>query len=170
MKTKSIKNIFVVALILFTVISCSKFEDGPKISFRSVMNRILGTYRIEYISKNGEDLTDYWNSYYHLSFKFSNDERSYYSLGVSGYIECNDTLIFYATGYQIFVAIDDTVTMGMNNYMIDTSLYTGRFLYPVFVIADQHNAPVFDIIRLTQDEMWLFLNKDGDEYEIKFKE
>lgn len=169
MKTKLIKNIFALALILLSVVGCSKFDDGPKISFRSVMNRILGTYRIEYISKNGEDLTDYWNSYYDLSFKFANNERLYYSLEVSGYIECNDTLISYATGYQTDIQIGENVYIPMYNYMIDTALYPGRHFYPLLITTEEGGV-MFRVTRLTDDEIWLVLDDGNDVYEIKLKE
>ncbi|HBG71954.1 MAG: hypothetical protein A2W93_05225 [Bacteroidetes bacterium GWF2_43_63] len=173
MKTKSIRNIFVLALILTTAFGCSKFEDGPKVSFRSVMKRIYGTYRIEYISKNGEDLTNYWKSYYDLSFKIYSP---YYerpddspSLEVSGFIECNDSLISYATGYQTFIQIDKDVYIPMKNHMIDTSWYPGRHFYPLLMTPEEGSVN-FKITRLTDNEMWLFLDDDRDVYEIKFKE
>jgi len=173
MKTKLIKNIFALALILLSVVGCSKFDDGPKISFRSVMKRIYGTYRVEYISKNGEDLTNYWKSYYDLSFKIYSP---YYerpddspSLEVSGFIECNDSLISYATGYQTFIQIDKNVYIPMYNYMIDTALYPGRHFYPLLITTEEGGV-MFRVTRLTDDEMWLYLNDGSDEYIIKFKE
>gem|GEM_PF-4932902 len=114
-------------------------------------------------------MTSYWNSYYDQSFKISEYERSVYSLQVSGFIECNDSLISYSTGYQVFVNIEDKVTLGMSNYM-DTSIYPGRYFYPVYVSTGDDEAPVFTITRLTDDEMWLYLNDGSDEYVIKFKE
>ena len=174
MKTKLIRNIFILSLILFTGFGCSRFEDGPDLSFCSVMNRIYGTYRVEYISKNGVDMTDYWNTYYDLEFKIyrKTDEPKGLSPTVEVYelIDSCGAWKRYGIGYRSFVSIEDHVTIDMYNYMIDTSFYPGRFLYPIFIIADQNNAPVFTITRLTNKEMWLYLEDGNNVFIIKLKE
>ena len=173
MKIKSIRNILVLILILFTAIGCGRFEDGPKVSFRSVMNRIYGTYRVEYISKNGVDMTNYWNTYYDLNFRiyvpyYERPDESP-SLEVSGFIECNDTLISYSIGYQTFIQIGEDVCFPMNNYMIDTSLYPGRHFYPLLITTEEGGV-MFKITRLTDKEMWFRHDNGNYIYEINFKE
>ncbi|MPM02552.1 hypothetical protein SDC9_48801 [bioreactor metagenome] len=59
MKTNSITSIFVLALIMFSVAGCGKYEDGPWISFRSPEKRLCGTkWEIESVKKNDIDITN----------------------------------------------------------------------------------------------------------------
>jgi len=174
MKTKLLRNVFALAVILSTAFSCSKFEDGPKVSLRSVMNRIYGTYRVEYISKNGVDMTDSWNNYYDLVFKIyrPSDEPKDNSPAVQVYGSIDSSGIWksYGIGYQTFIQIGEEVYFPMHNYMIDTSFFPGRCLYPVFIVADQQKTPLFKITRLSNNEMWLYLEEGNDVYEIHLKE
>ncbi|MPL99656.1 hypothetical protein SDC9_45875 [bioreactor metagenome] len=174
MKTKSIRNIIALALFLFTVTACSKFEDGPKISFRSKMKRIYGEYHIEYLSKNGADLTDYWNKYYDLSFKFYSPlgDRPDDTPGVKVYGEIDSCGYwkFYETDYE-GGCFDDgsSVFLYMYNYIIDTTLYPNRYFYPLLIVGEDQ-TPVFEISRLSNDEMWITHTKGSDVYEIHFSE
>jgi hypothetical protein len=175
MKTKSIRNIFALALIPFTVFACSRFEDGPKVSFRSVMKRIYGTYRIEYFSKNEVDIMPYWNQYYNITFVFQLDESQYsneaHSLMVQGTImDSSNVVQNYSIGYPLSINYEsDKVEFWMNNYMWDSTIYPGRKLYPIFIYPDEE-APVFLITRLTDKEMWIEHISSSDVYEIHLKE
>lgn len=153
------------------LIACSKFEDGPAISFRSVMKRIYGTYKIEYFSKNGTDLTSYWDEYYDLKFRFYEWDRSSISIAVnvSGYIDSCGHMKHYATDYECFVETGKNAYIAMKNYIIDTTLFPNRCLYPI-LITTSDNIPAFNIVRLTQNEMWLTHTQEQDFYEIHFKE
>jgi hypothetical protein len=170
-----IKNTLVLALILPLFFSCSKFEDGPKISFRSIEKRIYGTYRIEYFSKNGTDLTDYWNQYYDISFKFYRDyDGSWpdiYGKSVKGYIDSLGYMKFFTSyGYHFNFNIGNEVTLQMTNTVFDSTWYPNRELFPI--ITYWGNGPVepYAITKLTKDEMWLELEDGNDFYEIHMKE
>ena len=53
------RSIIIVITILFS--GCRKYEEGPLISFRSVVHRIEGNWQVtEYIS-NGIDSLQYYN-------------------------------------------------------------------------------------------------------------
>jgi uncharacterized protein (TIGR03067 family) len=47
----------VVAVALFFMASCSKFEDGPAISFRSKENRLTGKWKLTKWMEKGADVT-----------------------------------------------------------------------------------------------------------------
>lgn len=61
------KKIFSIAILalfsaaLFT--SCSKYEEGPLISFRSKKARIANTWKVEQALEDGEDITDQYDQY-----------------------------------------------------------------------------------------------------------
>jgi hypothetical protein len=173
MKTKLIRNIFAIALILSTSFSCSKFEDGPKISLRSVEKRIYGVYKIEYISKNGVDITSIWNTYYDLQFDFHYDETgswpNIYGAYVSGFIDSCGTFKRYGFGYYLGLLIEkEDVKIWMYN-AIDTIDFPGRLFYPL-IIAEESEPVMFTISRLTNSEMWLKHEDENDLYEIHLKE
>ena len=171
-----IKNIFVLTLILALFSSCSKFEDGPKISLRSIEKRIYGTYRIEYFSKNGTDLTSYWNQYYDLDFIIKEispaDIGDHIGMETKGYIDsCGFWKYYKASLYSLNYKDDSTdPTIYMFNYVYDTSWYPDRYIYPLIVDVSTHYNDPFHITRLTMDELWLNHSVGNDYYEIHFKE
>lgn len=176
MKTKSIRNIFALALILFSVFSCSKFEEGPKISFRPVLNRIYGLYRIEYISRNGVDLTSTWNQYYDITFSFYYDERGVYpdiyGKYVKGYIDsAGYDKFFTATSGHMGIEIEDSVVISMANSIWDSTEYPDREFYPIITYHGGSYPDIrYVVTRLTDDEMWLRHTNGNDEYEVHLKE
>ena len=170
-----IKNTLVLTLVLALFSSCSKFEDGPKISLRSIKKRIYGRYTIKYFSKNGEDLTSYWNQYYSMSFKFGEhedvrpvDNRVY--VRVQGSIDSCGIWKYYGVSYGTTIHDrGDSVLLSLYNYINDTLDYPGRLLYPLIIHVSE-NYVRLKITRLTNVEMWLELEENGDYYEIHLKE
>ncbi|WP_306643352.1 hypothetical protein [Sanyastnella coralliicola] len=62
MKTK-ILNLLVIATIMLSITSCSKYEEGPVISLRSKTERVANTWVIEKAYDGGEDVTDNYDEY-----------------------------------------------------------------------------------------------------------
>ena len=60
-KIFSIGMLAIFAATLFT--SCSKYEEGPLISFRSKKARIANTWQIEQALEDGEDVTENYDQY-----------------------------------------------------------------------------------------------------------
>lgn len=175
MKTKTFRNILALALILASVLGCSKFEDGPKISFRSIIKRIYGKYQIEYFSKNGTDLTDYWNQYYNLTFKFLKAEAgggencSY--VEIVGSIDSSGTWKDYSIYNYAYFESSDEVTISLYNCLIDTTIFPAeRLLYPLVINLGDGRPIIFTITKLSNKEMWLFYEEGYDDYEIHYKE
>lgn len=161
-----------IFVLLITTIACSKFEDGPNISFRKITNRMVGKYRIVYFSKNEVDITSFWVQNYDLIFSiYKQDMGSSDFLGytVNGNIICDDTIKRYQYVDYFEVFIHDNVTVKMRNYFRDSLQYPDRLLYPVFTLPNQVR-PIFTVSRLTNDEMWLEHEIGYDRYEIHFKE
>jgi len=171
MKTKSIRNIFVLALILFTVFGCSRYEEGPCISFRSVLDRIEGEYEVVYLSKNDIDITQNWKDSCDWHFYFDDNENTPQKeqmLDFGGKFYVDDSLV------QI---------IGEDMYAFDKNkkeLFLGLFGYYVFGIYAYQSDPIgmnpfitgsarnFDITRLTPTELWLKKEySNGDVYIVK---
>jgi hypothetical protein len=56
-------KIIIVFILIFTT-SCSKYEEGPIISFRSKEKRLINTWEIKEILRNGENCEFSGNSVY----------------------------------------------------------------------------------------------------------
>ena len=118
-------------LLIFSWISirCGMYDEGPDISFRSKIERISNTWKIEQAFKDGEDISNNYNYWKvtltpegYFFFFFSLDNSSF-NINFTGTWELSEDK------KQIEVFIQD----GLNNTTI------------------QH----YEIIRLKENEMWL---------------
>jgi hypothetical protein len=60
MKTKknlSVPIVLIIALVGLTLQACRKYPDGPLFSFRSRIERVANTWRVDSYIKNGTDYT-----------------------------------------------------------------------------------------------------------------
>lgn len=171
MKTKSIKNVFTIALILFTVLGCSKYEEGPWISFRSPERRLCGKkWHVVSFMKNDSDLTAQWITNYDWRLFFHEHYDS--GLGESTGIDIfdgNDNRI--AFGGWCFDSNDpDGITANTTKilfgfyYVDQDSLISG--IYPLETRAGCD----YKILRLKSNELWLeHTDSIQNEYVIKFE-
>ncbi|MBL0098245.1 MAG: hypothetical protein IPP46_18440 [Bacteroidetes bacterium] len=67
------------AILLPSIESCGKYEDGPSISLRSRKERVANTWNVENYKVDGGDFTSLVSGY---SEKFSKDGDYYYSWGL----------------------------------------------------------------------------------------
>jgi hypothetical protein len=74
--------------VLFTVTvstgfyACKKYEDGPALSLRSRAARLAGTWGVENIKKNGDDITSIYSDFRETYTK--SGDYSYNWSGISG--------------------------------------------------------------------------------------
>jgi len=129
-------------LLIFSWISirCGMYDEGPDISFRSKIERISNTWKIEQAFKDGEDISNNYNYWKvtltpegYFFFFFSLDNSSF-NINFTGTWELSEDK------KQIEVFIQD----GLNNTTI------------------QH----YEIIRLKENEMWLIRQEDGEEWRM----
>ena len=170
MKTIITKNLFALSFIalMLALGACSKYEDGPWISFRSVEDRIIGKWKVEYFEIDGVDVTQQWIDNYDWSFEFYIDE--YYGTHKMWIwdISCTtttDTLISYASSGWKLHNNDTKLGFGILNMMsppTDT-IYCG--MYPL----ETYRVSIYTIIRLTKKNMWLSHENDGHNYLIKLR-
>ncbi|MPM02554.1 hypothetical protein SDC9_48803 [bioreactor metagenome] len=171
MKIKSIRNIFALALILFTVYSCTGFEDGPKISFRSTGKKLCSTkWKIETATKNNTDITADVLSHFNFRLFFGGAKDTYggtiiteliiYNTddnGGAGFGDWNfATNDVYSSNYD-----DSKIDVQLLSFSGDTNTY-----YPF--VKTQFIR--YSIQRLTMKELWLqHTDSIGTEFFIKFK-
>jgi len=173
MKTYSNKNICALALILFTVIGCGKYEDGPWMSTHSALYRLYGTYHVVYFSKNDVDITQHWKDSCDWTFKFYDSDATR---------EVED--VFYYEGKYFKDSIEYKMylhtSFSLQNH--DMSLWLSMLSYQIYPYGTMGNDSIgifpfqiggmrtFRITRLTETELWLKY-EDGDEvYKIKMEE
>ncbi|MPM02550.1 hypothetical protein SDC9_48799 [bioreactor metagenome] len=165
MKTKSSTNIFVLALIMFSVAGCGKYEDGPWISFRSVGKRISHTvWNIKSVTENNNDITSEVQSHFDgISFVGNHDENSNI-VGLKLYN--GSSYVGFGSWYFSDNAYSEDDYSKLTMHLIS---FPGDTLacYPF----PSNEFLIFVIQRLTMEDFWLqHTDSIGNEYYIKLKE
>lgn len=138
----------VAIAILVSLASCTGYPEGPKVSFTAAVDKISTTWRVKSAIENGTDVTARYNEEF---FKFEEDGdfetiESTYSVSIPPFTQ-DTVLTVQGFGTWQFVADESGVEM----------LYA-------FSFQDPYNSEVFyreeineryDILRLSQEELWL---------------
>jgi hypothetical protein len=172
MKTKSIKNVFTIALsrwlfgltilfAIFTMVACGRYEEGPCISFRSVKSRLEGQYIVTYFEKNNQDVLPEWKEKYDWKISFGNDRESEeYNFFINGkyLIDSNFVYPTQPGNYDLPVGKSE----------ISFWFYKPSHLYPEYGLYPfvQNQTIVVQITRLTNNELWITHESGNDFYEI----
>lgn len=160
-------------LLSLSFIACSRYEEGPCISFRSVFDRIEGRYEVVYLSKNDIDITQNWKDSCDWFFSFDdngNTPQKEQMLDFGGKCYVDDSLV---------------EIIGENLYKFENNkkkLYLDLYGYYIFGVYGYQTDPIgmepfitgsarnFDITRLTPTELWLKKEySNGDLYIVKLK-
>lgn len=170
MKTKSIKKVFALALILFFVFGCSRYEEGPCISFRSPESRLCGPkWRVVSFMKNDSDLTSLWTNNYDWRLFFNTHYDS--ELGECTSFDVFDGNTNNATGSWQFDSDDpDGVSVNVSiihfGFTMMNDMYNIEGVYPLL----SRSSNQYTILRLKNDELWLeHTDSIQNEYVIKFE-
>jgi hypothetical protein len=86
-KIEMMRYALVVAVALFFMASCSKFEDGPAISFRSKENRLTGKWKLTKWTENGVDVTASNTDGDEVFYEFSGNSSMVINIGAAQPIE-----------------------------------------------------------------------------------
>ncbi len=76
----------VAAVMLFTA-SCSKFEDGPGISFRSKENRLIGKWKLTKWTEKGVDVTETNTDGNEIFYEFDESQGVLINVGANQGVE-----------------------------------------------------------------------------------
>ncbi len=82
MKTKNI--LFGIIVIASSLTSCKKYPDGPSISFRSRIERVANTWKMEQVMLNGSDVTSTFTNINYTETYDKSENYSYSSTVGSG--------------------------------------------------------------------------------------
>ena len=144
------KKLFFILIIATTLFeACRGFDDGPKISFRSISSRLFKNWTVEQYLVDDIDSTKHY------------------------YDSCGCDILFDNQ------SDDDPQFHLINNCINDSKKSAGHFgiTHKVFQIryASYYSVIPFemdsqwDIKRLTKDEFWLTSTQDGKKYFLKLK-
>jgi hypothetical protein len=130
------KKLSGVLLALMLIFGCGKFEEGPKISFVSVKNRIAGEWKLEKFMQDEVDITEAYLGGLTVEYTFEKDfTLEYRELGnqpIKGTWEVDGT--------NLLLELEMTSPSGLEYFEQDT----------------------LPLIRLTNSEMWARF-ENGDE-------
>lgn len=138
---KQICTIAVIAAVSSSFISCSKYEEGPKISLRSKEARVENTWKVEKYYKNSEDkTTDFFADKINYTETFTEDNK--WSLS---YTDASDSELETDSGTWDFDDEDKT--------KIDRN-------------AGGSTWEELTILRLKNKEFWFWYMDSGDKKEF----
>jgi hypothetical protein len=141
MKRIKITVALIAATIMISATSCSKYEDGPGVSLVPRDERVANTWEFDKVYEDGEEVTENYDQYelYTSSDGDAQLDAEYNFGGVTVETSTNGTWEFQNDEENISFDYEDD---------------------------DQDNT--YQILRLTQDELWL--RELGGETEIHLKE
>jgi hypothetical protein len=168
MKTNTIRNIFVLSIILIFVVAC-RYEDGPLISLRSSEKRLVGTWRVTGFEKNGVSVLDEWRSQYDWRLTFFGKESDHYftATNCNCYIDTDDVTLTYASGLWLFYNDNETkLSFKFNFKYYDYKPCKGMGVYPLI----SGYSLDFDILKLSNSKLWLnSIDSLDNEYFVQFE-
>ncbi|MFI5202853.1 MAG: hypothetical protein ACHQF2_00030 [Flavobacteriales bacterium] len=135
MKTK----ILFVVMVVLTIASCNKYEEGPSLSLRSKKARLTGEWKADKFTLNGTDITS--------AFLASAGSDYTMHLDKDG-------------AYHIHATFEDGGTWEFSDNKEELHM-----LSSVAGAEEEH----FDIIKLKNKELWLRHTHDSEVYEYHYK-
>jgi len=143
---KSMSKITVLLIMVaFVAVSCGKYEEGPKISLASKNARLINTWKIDEVFKNGAAQT-----------VTADEKDDYYEVKKDGVL----SVTFVSSGYTMTYAGTWEFTADNANLRL---AYTGSLLGIPFSSDEEYS-----ILRLTSDELWLEQVEGSNTYEYHY--
>jgi hypothetical protein len=151
-----------IITILTIFSSCSKFEDGPCISFRSEEKRFLGEWSLKYFTVDRVDSLQYWNNYFgnECIFNFTPWSGEIYNF----YVDWGSNLGNY---YHIFghhFGINE-VFLGPIGFVEDINS-TAFPLYFMHYPNPRNLGVEWTITRLKYQDLWFEMDVNDKHYEL----
>ncbi|MEM7372012.1 MAG: hypothetical protein AAF587_25575 [Bacteroidota bacterium] len=135
-------------VILGLMGSCTGYSEGPKVSFTAALTKISTTWRIKSATENGADITDRY-------------EEEFFRFKENGVFETLEST--YVIAVPPFTLNDTTALQGIGEWKFVNDESGVEMLYS-FSYTDPYNSDVtyreevnqqYDILRLSQEELWL---------------
>lgn len=163
-----------IALVLLTLSSCSKYEEGPGISLRTKKQRVVAEWKATDFTINGQNGLN--SSTTGVLDCFSGGQFSY---NITGTMDIQWT--FEKDGKSTIVINSDYNTLDFENSMLNCSaIYTDTTMMNkensqwdfssdkknIEITYDDGSKESWEIIELREKEMKLKMNDGVDDYQI----
>jgi len=156
---KTIKKLILILIVIAAITEgCKKYSDGPLISFRSVRKRLFGDYTLTKYTVNVLDSLSLYNDSLDVKIHcFSREDDSNIYFNVYGNRKDGS--------YSDFAMICLLINKNKILKVLDTqglSIGTGPF--------GKGKKPEWEILRLTNKELYMKTTYNGKEYYVELKE
>jgi hypothetical protein len=151
--------IFCILVLLSASLSC-KYEEGPLISFESNDHRIAGYYSVYSFKVDGVEQIDLYIDQCNCNWKFIYDPEREYTAN----FRMEGCVADQLGGIYRFAGAKE-----QNLYLELSSSYPNYF-YVYWGPLRSISISIWEIEKLTSDELWITTVFDDKEYYVKLKE
>ena len=154
------KPILFLGILIILIYSCKKYEDGPLISFKTPLNRLIGKWQVYYFEMNSVDQSNLYIDSCNCNFSFINKKSTLYfryynckpNYGFSGDFKLKDdnNIIETSTGLSYKEDRPD-----------DTIKY--------FNVFGDLTSNIWIIKRLTSKDLWINCENNSLNFFFKLK-
>ncbi len=161
---KKIFFLFISTLITLLA-SCSKFEDGPWISFRSEEKRLVGDWTLKSLTVDGVDSLSYWNNYFEseCTFSFKPPTLDVHPLHID-WIR-NDSIFYKIIGNCCCIREDLLTAI----YIQEDKKSSGFPLWFILFSKPRGLIVEWKITRLKYKELWFQMDVNDKHYELQLE-
>ena len=155
------KITILTVLILITVISCKKYPDGPLISFRSPLSRLLGKWEVTNVTINGDEATASYMDSCGCKFSFHSEKHDpkYFIL-----FDCTEGYSHAGSFHFESKEFIEMYTCGKCN--IDSCIYD---TVQIFGPLKDKVTSIWNVRKLTFKKLWIENNYNGNNYIIRME-
>ena len=158
------KNVLII-LTTFSLLfgyACSKCDENSPGDCKTCYEKLAGDWTLNYLATNGIDSIFYFDSVFNSSCVFSFDlynKNEYYALGANMSISWGSTSgeFLFTGGYYGPITKDSRLAI-----LADFIGNTNSLLHPLI----NFGAFYWQIIRLSENDLWIQLQRENNLYEM----
>jgi hypothetical protein len=155
------RQTLILFFIAVSLISCSKYEDGPGISFRSAEKRLSGKWKVSQLLYNEKDIT----------VAFYAPQLDLYPFNI--YSDWSKSYFISITHPDGSIVAKSLLTLNKKKTVITFGMAaepvretTAKEIFTIIPPLSLENN--WDILRLKNDELWIRTGFETNNYELHF--
>jgi hypothetical protein len=158
---KKINRFLLLVAVSFVAFACSKYDDGPALSFRSAEKRLSGLWEIQSLKIESIDYhSAYMADSVYLRFVISGTKEQLYIY----LVEDSKSSSHLSTSALVLGDKNKTLIFGLPDY----SMYT-NITAPLFELVPAFNTEhTWDVSRLSMYDLWMSTTHNDSLYELEF--
>jgi hypothetical protein len=157
---KKINKILLLIALGVVALACSRYDDGPSLSFRSVEKRLSGLWEIQSLKIEGIDYhSAYMDDSVYLRFVISGSKEQLYIY----LVEESKSSSHLSSSALILDDHNKTLSFELPEYAMYTNITT-----PIFHLIPAINTEnTWDINRLSMYDLWISTTHNDSLYELQ---